>query len=140
MAGVTPGSAIDVVLGVAVNVGEAGAVGVGEYLAGGVFVGFATELAVEGRFGAMAWVFVILSIMPINENSRSVRDNIAKIAREVVDLTYPGRADCLRVLYFRVVFFIFAFPGRHQWRDGHLYLRVYSSKGKHRHSGKRANA
>jgi len=78
---------VGIVVGVAMNVGEgAGAVGVGERKPGGVLVGFAADLLADSRFGVMACVFAIPSIAPINENSRSARENVAAIAREIAGL------------------------------------------------------
>lgn len=77
--------------------------GVGEYQPGGVLVGLAADLLADSRFGVMACVFAIPSIAPINEISRSARENAATIARE--------RENFLRVLH-SILFFIPAFLAR----------------------------
>jgi len=90
IAGIVVGEAANVDVGagggVLAAVGEAGAVGVGECLPGGVLVGFAVEILADSRSAVVACVFVIPPVAPMHENRSSVRENAATIAREIVGL------------------------------------------------------
>jgi hypothetical protein len=67
-----------IVVSVATNVGEgAGAVGVGERLPGGVLVGFTVDVVADRKCGVLVCAFAIPSTEPMQEKSRSKKEQTA---------------------------------------------------------------